>query len=107
MLVISAATVVRGSGDDTDFDDDDQDDYVIYRRSPHEGFWFILSPGSGIARSYQWGLATDIPVPGQYIDNLRPDIAVYRPSTGVWFLRQWDPQLEFSTVRTVQWGGFA
>jgi hypothetical protein len=37
--------------------------------------------------SVQWGLNGDIPVPGDYDGDGRTDLAVWRPSTGVWYIR--------------------
>jgi predicted outer membrane repeat protein len=34
----------------------------------------------------EWGLPTDVPVPGDYDADGKNDIAVYRPSTGQWFI---------------------
>ena len=38
--------------------------------------------------TYQWGLTGDVAVPGDYDGDGRTDFAVYRPSTGVWFVTQ-------------------
>ena len=36
----------------------------------------------------QWGPAGSIPVPGDYDNDSKTDIAVYQPSTGRWFIRK-------------------
>ena len=42
------------------------------------------SPG-GTFRSVQFGLATDTPTPADYDGDGATDIAVFRPSNGVWY----------------------
>jgi hypothetical protein len=37
-------------------------------------------------RAQQWGLSTDKPVPGDYDLDGKTDIAVFRPSTGIWYV---------------------
>ena len=48
----------------------------------------------------QWGLNGDIPVPGDYDGDGRTDSAVFRPSTGMWYVRD----LVTNTVLFYQWG---
>jgi len=43
----------------------------------------------------QFGASGDLPVPGDYDGNGTTDIAVFRPSTGVWYVRN---------GATVAWG---
>jgi hypothetical protein len=59
----------------------------------------LLSPLSG-QRSQQWGQVGDIPVPGDYDGDGKLDFAVWRPSTGTWFI------IDSSTgaQRSQQWG---
>jgi hypothetical protein len=55
----------------------------IYRAD--SGVWYtLLSTGS--YTSTQWGLSTDVPVPGEYDGDGKMDYAVWRPSTGVWYV---------------------
>ena len=38
------------------------------------------------ATLYTWGISTDIPVTGDFDGDGKTDIAVYRPSTGTWYI---------------------
>jgi hypothetical protein len=52
--------------------------------------------------TFQWGLADDIPVPGEYDGDGKTDIAVWRPASGVWYILR--SSTEFTTSTVVQWG---
>ena len=36
--------------------------------------------------AYTFGISTDIPVPGNYDGDAKTDIAIFRPSSGQWFI---------------------
>jgi hypothetical protein len=59
----------------------------VYRQSTGE--WFILQ-SSGGARSVPWGAPAlgDLPVPADYDGDQKVDIAVYRSTTGQWFVHR-------------------
>ena len=64
-----AITIMRfGLAEDkpvaADYDGDGRADIAVYR--PSTGTWYLMQSTSGFA-VYQWGLATDIPIPGAYV----------------------------------------
>ena len=81
-----------------DYDGDGLMDFVVYR--PSMGFWFFLKSTFTytFGTSVGWGVPPgDVPVAADYLGypgEALMDIAVYRPSTGTWFIanggeRQW------------------
>jgi hypothetical protein len=82
-----------------DMDGDRRADVAIYR--PSSGEWFTRQSVTGYSTftNLQWGLASDIPVPGDYDGDHRANPAVYRPSTGEWFVLRFD-----GAVLTRVWG---
>jgi sugar lactone lactonase YvrE len=68
-----------------DFDNDGKTDLTIYR--PGSGTWFINKSSGNYTSSLvvNWGLSSDIPVPGDYDGDGIMDVAIFRPSTGTWW----------------------
>lgn len=58
--------------------DGDRDQLAVWH--PATATWYILSWGTGHITAIQWGLSTDIPVPGDYTGTSQTAIAVFRPS---------------------------
>ncbi len=93
-----------------DFDGDHITDFVVVR--PDQAgepnlVWFMLQSnfGFGFGLFTRWGLPGDIPVPGDYDGNGKSDIAIFRPTTGLWGTIPSNAQNAINTARTgVQWG---
>ena len=91
-----------------DYDGDTIMDFAVYRETAAEGpLWVIRLSGSlsnlaTFAKSYQWGLPGDQAVPGDYDGDSQTDIAVYRPSTGVWYVRT--SSSNYASATSQQWG---
>ena len=71
---------------------------------PSTGYWYILQSSTATRRyiAQQWGLGTDIPVPGDYDGDGKTDLAVYRPSTGYWYILL--SNCNFGCYESYQWG---
>ena len=60
-----------------DFDGDGKTDLSVFR--PSEGNWYLNQSGAGFG-VINWGIATDILVPGDYDSDGKTDTAVFRPN---------------------------
>jgi len=86
-----------------DYDGDGKTDIAIYR--PETGVWWLLMSSTNTSSwgyydvFYQWGISTDAPAPADYDGDGKADLAVYRPSSGVWWLLL--SSANFSTARAI------
>jgi CHRD domain len=89
--------------DANNFDADGKVDTAVVRpNSPTAGqrTWFIQRSLDGAINSPQWGLTSDVPVPGDYDSDAKTDVAVFRPSEGRWYvLRSLN-----NTLQVINWG---
>ena len=72
----------------------------MYR--PSTGDWHVVPSRTSIPYVVSWGLSTDTPVPGDYGGDGKTDLAVYRRSTGVWYILHSNTNNTTSTG--VSWG---
>ncbi len=76
-----------------DYDGDGYADVAVYRAGKNVGdasnFYYRPSGTPGVDfKAIEFGTKGDIPVVGDYDGDGRTDVAVYRPSTGTWYLLQ-------------------
>jgi len=89
-----------------DYDGDGLTDPAVWRASTGTWFW-LQSRDEHLYRSAgqrQWGVEAlgDRPVPGDWDGDGRSDLAVWRRSTGVWYLLM--STTGYSDYFTLQWG---
>ena len=53
---------------------------------------------------FQWGLSNDVPLAADFDGDGRSDLAVYRPSTGEWWIRYSLGGYSYSSYAVHQWG---
>lgn len=96
-----------------DHDGDGKSDISVFRPSipsaAVEGAWYINSTALEGTLVYQWGLSGDMPLQGNFSQaagmGVGNDLAVFRPSTGTWFIRNFTSDLRFSSsLGAFQWG---
>jgi hypothetical protein len=89
-----------------DYDGDGKVDVAVYRGASAQGaqsfFYYRPSTGgqSGQIIGTAWGQSGDKAVPGDYDGDLKTDFAVFRPTSGVWYILN----SSNGTFRGVAWG---
>ena len=94
-----------------DYDGDGRTDLCVWRAST--GTWYILKSSDNYSYAtylaYQWGNGADgdVPVPGDYDGDGRTDLAVWRTSTGTWYILKSSDNYSYATYVAYQWGADA
>jgi hypothetical protein len=97
------------TGDDArisaDYDGDGITDFAVFRPGTGAGqqsVFFIVNSVDGVLRAKDFGLDVDVPVIGNYGGDRKDDVAVYRTTTGTYFVSD-----GASSFRAQPWGTFA
>jgi hypothetical protein len=92
-----------------DFDGDQWADLVIFR--PDSGNWYVRTPSHGYSSGtpdyspvYQWGLPGDIPMSVDFDGDGKADLVVWRPWSGIWYIRYSSLDYSLATFSQIQWG---
>lgn len=65
-----------------DFDGDLKTDASVYRN----GIWYLLNTFDNSFKGVAFGVATDLPVPGDFDGDGKTDLAVWREANGFWYI---------------------
>ncbi len=93
-----------------DYDGDGLTDIAVWR--PDTGVWYVLRTIDGQMQTVTWGTrqfipngwVTDEPVPGDYDGDGNDDFAVWRPSTGTWYVLLSSDGFKPEHARVFKWG---
>jgi hypothetical protein len=89
-----------------DYDGDGRTDIAVWR--PGSGLWFILrssqnyAPAQAMTIAWGSGSVGDVVVPTDYDGDGRADIAVWRPSSGTWFVKT--SGTNYASYTATAWG---
>lgn len=83
-----------------DYDGDGKANYAIRSGAS----WIIMNAALSLTSSVTWQQAGDVPVQNDYDGDGKVDIAVWRDSTGHWYIRQSTLLGQSGELRQVQWG---
>jgi hypothetical protein len=73
-------------------------------RSGANGVWYIRYSSLGYLGQFQWGLADDVPIAGDFDGDGKTDLAIWRPSNGSWYIRYSLIGYGVSATGFYQWG---
>jgi len=69
-----------------DFDGDGKTDVSIFRPAAGAAEWWYQRSSDSQVPAFQFGVATDVPVPVDFTGDGKTDAAFWRPSTGQWYV---------------------